>query len=106
MTPGPASTTIGPQPHDGENVMADDEIRHLIAATAVQRTLIECLLADSWEREADPLEAAKAFSESILEATTGMDQSISEDIRLRMTEMLHSIVDDATALLHRRRAQP
>ena len=83
-----------------------DEFKYLVIATAVQRTLIEHLLADTWARETDPLEAAKAFSEDLLDAEAEMDESIAADLRVEMTEMFGSIVDDATALLHRRRAQP
>ena len=79
-----------------------DEIRHLVIATAVQRTLIEHLLARSWEHDPDPLKAAEAFSEDLLTAESGMREPMTGDLRLEMTEMFHSIVDDATALLRRR----
>ena len=79
-----------------------DEIRHLVIATAVQETLIKHLLADSWGQDPEPLEAAKAFSEDLLTAEEGMKEPMAEDLHLEMTEMFHSIVDGATALLRRK----
>ncbi len=82
----------------------DETTRHLVIATAVHRTILEHFLASSWEYEPDPLEAAKAFSESVLIAETKIKirEPMAEDHRLEMTEMFHSIVDDATDRLRRR----